>query len=64
MLNPIEKNEVFLKKGLKTYIKLFSLKKENLQKNEKTIHMLSLKSSQQKTEKLGFRFELKLGWWQ
>jgi hypothetical protein len=26
--------------------------------------MLSLKNSQQKTEKLGFRFELKLGWWQ
>ena len=55
---------MFLKKGLKTYIKLFLLKKENLQKKEKTIHMLSLKNSQQKTEKLGFRFELKLGWWQ
>jgi hypothetical protein len=26
--------------------------------------MLSLKNSQQKTEKLGSRFELKLGWWQ
>ena len=64
MLNPTEKNEVFLKKGLKTYIKSFSLKKENLQKKEKTIHMLSLKNSQQKTEKLGSRFELKLGWWQ
>ena len=52
--HPKESGAMFLKEDLKIYIKLFSLKKENLQKKVETIHLPNLTNFPKRRENISF----------